>query len=678
MQLGQSAFGRSIAVGVILGFLSFSTGCLWSKRSDQPSTGHIEPIALTPSLWFSPSVTTAMVSYTDACGQPGMLAVGDLLAESLSKKLGVAFTGITPQMGLEQTEGADGFLEVGLGFKQVDLTVPPQVPGTYPATVTLETELAVLSTDGTVLFSTKVQGKGRGEVEVTGQSCQVAGLEPIVQQAIETVGETLLKQVAESSQVRTYAQHRSVVPPASAVKPSQPMMASPAAPASGVTPMAGILPPPGQSAISGELAQSAALAFHAIVRDESQDHMVQQGESLTIEVEVRNSGQLETKDVEVVVGGDKILAEHFPSAIVIGNLQPGEVKRTSLTNRVTGFKDMERVELLLNVRSGTPLTSAPSPKQFTLSVKPEQWITDAAATDIDLPPKPLVTPQQAKAVIISIGIGTFRDQHMHQVMYAGRDAEVMAEYLRAIGGVPDENIRVLRDQHALKEDIAETFDEWLPKRVDTSTVVYVYFAGRALVDGTSGAVSLVPFDDTTTATKRIYPVRRIQEVLSRLPIQRAIMMFEVSLDPFPGMNPAKTPHADWGIGSDEETDRVMWMVGNRRLQEAHAYEPAKHGLFTYQLLRGLQGVADIDRDGTVVAGELCTYARHEVIQVAKQQFGHAQYPLCSPPPGQGAVVRIHPMAKGNNPKPPAPEKKTESATESSAESSQPMNVGPKK
>jgi len=567
VQPGQSAFGRSIAAGVILGLILLSTGCLWSKHSEKASTtGRIEPIALTPSIWFSPSVTTAIVSYTDACGQSGTLTVGDVLTESLSKKLGLAFTGMTPQIGLEQTEGSDGFIEVGLGLKQIDLTIPQQVPGTYPATVVLGTELAVLSTDGTLLFSTKVQGKGHGEVQVTEQSCQVAGLEPIVQQAIDAVGEKLLKQVAESSQVRAYAQHKSMTPPVGTVMPSQPKIASPPAPVSGVTPMAGIVPPAGQSASTGESAQSTVLAFHAIVRDESQDHMLQQGESLTIEMEVRNSGQLEAKDVEVLVGGDGILAEHFPPTIVIGNLQPGEIKRTSLTNRVTGFKDVERVELLLNVRSGTPLTPPPSPKQFTLSVKPEKWIIDAAAADIDLPPKPLVTPQQTKAVVIAIGVGTFRDHHMPPIMYAGRDAEVMAAYLRAIGGVPDEHVRVLLDQHALKEDIAETFDEWLPKQVDASTVVYVYFAGRALVDGTSGAVSLVPFDDTTTATKRLYPVRRIQEVLSRLPIQRAIMMFEVSLDPFPGANPAKTPHADWGIGSNEETDQVMWMVGNRRLQ----------------------------------------------------------------------------------------------------------------
>jgi hypothetical protein len=119
----------------------------------------------------------------------------------------------------------------------------------------------------------------------------------------------------------------------------------------------------------------------------------------------------------------------------------------------------------------------------------------------------------------------------------------------------------------------------------------------------------------------------------------------------------------------------MWMVGNHRLQEAQSLEQGRHGLFTYHLLRGLQGLADADRDGTVVAGELCTYARNQVSRAAKEQFGNGQDPLCVPPPGLGAMVRIHPLAKGNNPKPPAVVKKHE-APEGSGAQPKPFDVGP--
>ncbi len=236
-------------------------------------------------------------------------------------------------------------------------------------------------------------------------------------------------------------------------------------------------------------------------------------------------------------------------------------------------------------------------------------------------------------------------------------------------------MRVLLDEHALKQDLAETFDEWLLKRADSHTVAYVYFSGRALVDGVTGAVSLVPFDGTTTAVSRLYSVRRLQESLARASIQRAVFMFDVSLEPTPGVQPSTSALPNWETGGAAGIEHLMWMVGNHRLQEAHSFEQGRHGLFTYHLLRGLQGLADADRDGMVVAGELCTYARNQVSRVAREQFGNAQDPLCVPPPGQGAIVRIHPLAKGNNPKPPAVVKKQD-APEPSGAQPKTLGVGP--
>ena len=89
----------------------------------------------------------------------------------------------------------------------------------------------------------------------------------------------------------------------------------------------------------------------------------------------------------------------------------------------------------------------------------------------------------------------------------------------------------------------------------------------------------------------------------------------------------------------------MWMVGNRGLQDSHHFDLGHHGLFTYQLLKGMGGAGDVDRDGTILAGELCTYARGQVAKMAREQFGNEQDPLCVPAPGQGAMVRLQPVAK---------------------------------
>jgi hypothetical protein len=322
------------------------------------------------------------------------------------------------------------------------------------------------------------------------------------------------------------------------------------------------------------------------------------------------------------------------------------------------------------------MTSVPPAKVFSFRVKP-RGIDPLLVPDVDNPPKALAAFHQPKAVIIAIGVGAFQDEQVPAVKYARHDAEVMAEYLRVIGDVPGDRIRILLDRQAREKDVEDTFERWLRKRADRETVVYVFFSGRALVDGGTGAISLMPYDGTLSVSPQVYPLIRLQEALYRLPIRRAILMFDVSMDPSPGVGLADIPPPAWESSvSVARKDVEMWMVGNRSLQEAHAYDEGKHGLFTYHLLRGLQGVADVDRDGTVVAGELCTYARSQAALVAREQFGNKQDALCVPATGRGGMVRIHPVARGNNPKPVPMQKQPDLPAGSSVLTPGPMQIGP--
>ena len=245
---------------------------------------------------------------------------------------------------------------------------------------------------------------------------------------------------------------------------------------------------------------------------------------------------------------------------------------------------------------------------------------------------------------IAIGIGQFRESGMQRVKYAHQDADVMAKYWSVVGGVPAERIRRLFDSRALKSDLAETFEEWLPKQVDSTTVVYVFVSGRGVVEPTTGAVSVIPFDGTVTSGGRLYSLRRLQEALMKLPVQRAIVMIDLSLEHPPGIDGAGQAAPVWPQ-EEQGKERIMWMVGNRAVQETHYFDLGQHGLFTYQLLRGLSGAADVDKDGTILAGELCTYTKGQVLKMAREQFGNEQEPLCVPGPGQGATVRLQPVAK---------------------------------
>jgi hypothetical protein len=655
------------------------TGCSWFKRAD--GLAGIAPIALSPVLRVPSSLATTTITYQNACGAPATVPIGSPLVAALQQKMGRVFQRVV----MDQAVSSDGVIEASVGLKQIDLAIPRRIKKSYPVTVTVGLDVAYLAGDGSTLWTKKLQSSGLGEVEVQETTCDVTGLEAVVKEAIDLVAEGAAKQISDSIKIREYA----------GAKPSRgPALAPVAAPPQAAVPDVATVPvrpvepaaqtslerlPAVQSAAATPSNQtgepSALLTFRIILRDDNRDHILQPDEPLTIDVEVKNEGRTEAQGVEVVVEGTGVLTAQLPSTIDVGDVLPGEIKRVTVTKPMASVKEPLRGELFFGLRASSPMAQVPPVKKFTILVKPGPADGAQAAIDVDQPPKGTAALKQQKAVVIAIGVGRYRDTQVPSVKFAARDAEVMAAALQSITGLSADRVRVLADGHGLKQDLAETFDEWLPKRVDPTTVVYVYVAGRALVDGVTGAVSLVPYDGTTASMGRVYSLRRLQESLARLPIQRAILMFDVSLEHVAGADPATGAAPVWEVGAMDASAKMMWMIGNNGLQEAQAFEPGRHGLFTYQLLRGLQGPADLDRDGMVVAGELCAFARGEVARMTSEQIGSSQQPVCLPAPGQGALVRIHPMAKGNNPKPVVPVKK-EVPGPGEVPTSSPAGVGP--
>jgi hypothetical protein len=317
----------------------------------------------------------------------------------------------------------------------------------------------------------------------------------------------------------------------------------------------------------------------------------------------------------------------------------------SMDGKIGTVKEDTQAELVLTLRSRSPSDRLPPPKKFAVAMKPDTAPeAKAVPVDVDQLPKRALKIKQPKAVGIAVGIGQFRESGFQRVRYAAHDAEVVASYWQGIVGIPPDRVRRLTDSHALKSDLTEVFEDWLVKQADSTTVAYVYLSGRGVVEPSTGAVSFIPFDGTPSSSTRLYSLRRLNEALARSPVQLAIVILDLSLENAAlkdGIDPVSPQWEQTGQGKD----KIMWMVGNRSVQEAHPYDLGQHGLFTYEILKGLGGAADINQDGIVLAGELCTYAKGRVFKSARERFGNEQEPLCVPPPGQGAAVRLQPVSQ---------------------------------
>ena len=596
-------------------------------------------LPLSVHLRMDQSIGAASLEYHNACGQPVALPIHDALEAQLKKRMGQVFERVSVASGAS-TEAIDGVVDVALGFRQLDMFVPRKSNKSYPATVALGLDFSYIDQQGTVLHSKKLQSVITGEVEARADTCDISGLDKVAQEAIATVVEGVAQQLGTATKIREQAQFRktsrgAAVPPVS-VQPARPEAA-----ASSSAPMvpAPTVPLRDGSAPSSPAVPSGApqLSFRTIIRDQNQNHVLEQHESFSVEVEVTNEGPAVAEEVAVDLSGHVAIVGGVKTPVSLGALQPGEVRRVAVEGKVGTVSDVEQAELICTLRAA-PNVVLPSPKKFFVAIRPDA--TEVLSVDVDQLPHRNGRAAQPHAVGIAIGVGAFRDSSMPPAIFAAHDAEVMGGYFKAVLGIPPQKVKVMRDAEGLKDDWIEVFEQWLPKQGGLQTTAYIYVSGRAVVDHETGAVSMLPYDGTLSGSTRAYSLARLQRALAKAPVKHAVVMLELSLEPTSGSAPGRITPPRWAsedVGGEQ--DRVMVMVGNAAVQEARAYQPGQHGLFTYFLLKGMGGAADLDKNGTVLTGELCAYVQGQVTGIGRSTVGDTQQPLCLPESGRASPLR---------------------------------------
>lgn len=627
--------------------LLFLSSCGLFASRDGLGTGYYLP--LTVQVRMAPTIEEAQLAYQDACNAAKVLPLGEMLSAAIKRKSGRVFEKVV--FDEPPPVAVDGYEDVSLGLANANFNAYRKANKSYPATVEIGLDFAFTAADGTVLYNKKLKSIGKGEVETTDTSCDVSGLDSVAQEAVNNVTDGMAKQLGTSTKIAALADARKAgtaastgSSPARSSAPPSPLAvaAGQAVPAVSQSSTSATTPPT-VPAVQEE--KSATITFRAIILDENRNQLLHTGEALSVEIEVKNEGPGAAAAVEILVSGTPELIEQIPGVLSVGELPAGEVKRVSLDGKIGTVKEDIQAELVLTLRSRSASDQLPPPKKFSIAMKPDTAPeATAVPVDVDQLPKRALKIKQPKAVGIAIGIGQFRENGLQRVRYAAHDAEIMATYWQEVVGIPPDRVRRQTDSRALKGDLTEVFEDWLPEQADSTTVAYIYLSGRGVVEASTGAVSFIPFDGTASSSARLYSLRRLNEALVRSPIQLAIVILDLSLESVAlkdGVDPMSPLWEQKGQGSE----KIMWMVGNRSVQEAHPYDLGQHGLFTYEILKGLGGAADFNQDGIVLAGELCTYAKGRVFKSARERFGNEQEPLCIPPPGQGAAVRLQPVSR---------------------------------
>ena len=577
--------------GAVLLCLLITVGGLWGcekltsafHRTPLPDMG--PRLANSVKLTFAPSFTNLKMQYIDGCNSPHELNVGEEVESIMIDAASQNFAAVTVTGGIAAQFQPDKEIVVTLQRSGLKLWAD-NVYDRVPADLTLETLLTFKDAAGKELGqqTVSIAHNQRLILEPAPRRCDYGNIGEFVHDA----GIALSTQFIRAARTQLAASPVSPVPSTATI------------PAKGIP---------------------SALSFKATVLDENGNLVLEGGERIRVRIDLVNGGEQELQGVTAALTGTASLLAQFPATtLAVGRLQQGQSRSIEFVATVPQAVQQQTAEIHVAVSDSGTRTQPPT-QTLALSIQP----TGIKADDVDQIPALAAGFRQPHTYLISIGIGSYRDQQVPSRKFASLDAEMVSSYFQSLGGLPASNVHLLQDWKAIRSDIDEALLDWLPPHMNKDAVVIVYFAGLASVSST-GETFLVPYDGTATTTSRSYPLKDLGAALSRLRAKQTVFLFDGIVSRLGPSSRTKTALPQWNpTGSS-----TLHVIGTSGIGRGLEDDQHRHGLFTYYLLRALRGEADTNRDGDVTLGETVTYLSQKVRWASKTHMNQEQRPFAVP------------------------------------------------
>jgi hypothetical protein len=593
-------------------------------KPEEPAT---PSIPLTVRLEIPDALKQAQLFYKDSCNAPQAIPLGERLAEQVKADASQVFEK-TFEGGPK--DPADAVLTAVLEAGEVSLNIPRREIGEYPLKTLVRLRVTVTDSEGKPLFNEAVKGEGKWTVRTDGIECAVQGVMLPVTEAMEKLSDRVVESLTQSVKIRDMAVR---------IRTRQELMAGGKAGGIVISPVPGSADPP-------------TLSFRALLEDENRNQVLEGGEKVVVRVEVSNSGPGVARGVAVVLSGTPALVKEFTTPTLMGDLQPGEKKQVAITSTLSSSLADQEAELVIQVTE-TAGFGAPTRKRFVASVRPGEGprgtgeTVEVLSVDVDQVPARVQGFERRTSYAIVVGIGAYREERVPRLKYAKRDAEVVAKHLTAIAGFPPENVRVLTDERALLADLQETFEDWLPRKASATGIILVYLVGNGLLSPTGGELVLVPFEGRLDATAKGYSLKRLQEVLNRLPSRLNLVFADLSFVAAGGDAGTSAPKPL--LGGDRKPHgkkRTVAVVSSSVAGPSLPWDIGQHGLFTYHFLKALRGHGDANGNGWVDLGEVLAYLQTQVPKGAAE-LRQERTPLVTPEVDPDGPVGTFPVSKAS-------------------------------
>lgn len=243
------------------------------------------------------------------------------------------------------------------------------------------------------------------------------------------------------------------------------------------------------------------------------------------------------------------------------------------------------------------------------SEKIQQWSSSLTASTGDEKPK-----------IYAVIAGVARYNHIRSLSYTDDDAYKLSMFFKGPegGSLPDDQLVILIDEDATKQNIIKSLENTFAK-AGPNDVVFFYFAGHGK-DGAFLPIDYNGYDNELTHAS-------ISEIFQKSKAKHKICIADACHS---GSMDRST--RDAGVANVLETYYDAWqnssggmalMMSSKSEETSLEIRGFRQGVFSYFLIKGLKGEADLDNNKIVTIQEIYTYVNNQV----REYTGYSQNPV---------------------------------------------------
>jgi uncharacterized caspase-like protein len=261
---------------------------------------------------------------------------------------------------------------------------------------------------------------------------------------------------------------------------------------------------------------------------------------------------------------------------------------------------------------------------------------------------------------VVIGVGQYEGTEIPQLRYSVPDAEAIAEILIGSAGFKKEHVLLLTDKTPKSptlRNIKWALGTFLARSAGKEDTVLIFFAGHGApevdprgIEGDGLAKYLVPIDaDPEDLFSTALPMDDIYTIFARIESERVVVFLDTCYSGAAGGRTFASKKRRGAAVDDLFLERLTRSKGRVIITASQPNEVSLeltelgHGLFTYYLVQGLKGAADLNRDGMVALQELYEYLEQQVSRKSRAVGGN-QHPVM-----KGEVEGVLPLLKVRGP-----------------------------